>query len=202
MLALKNRNIVPAGGFRYTQRESGVTMAAHTFNQLCELVKNHRQANGYPLSIDYEAEIEMQLCLQLDREECKQVKAEIKPRQLGFADVMRFTKTLGESVLKGNPRVDKEEANRRALICTGCNANVKAMGCSGCNSKRVASLITTLTGTDKTDHDEKLDSCAYCGCFNKAQVWFPLDILQNNVKESINNALPEHCWKKKNNDGA
>ena len=201
MLALKNRNIVPPGGFRYTQKESGKTLYAPTFHTLCEVVKAHRAANGYPIDIDYQTEIETQLCLELGGEGCKEIGLEVKPRQLGFADVMRFTKTLGESILKGNPRVDSEEANRRALICTQCSANVRAHGCSGCNSKRVASLITTLTGTDKTEHDEKLESCAYCGCLNKAQVWFPLEILQNHIKESINKALPENCWKKKH-DGS
>ena len=197
MLALRNRNIVPPGGFRYTQKESGKTLHANSFHALCEVVKNHRQANGYPLDIDYETDIETQLCLQLSKHDCKEVGIEVKPRQLGFADVMRFTKILGESVLKGNPRVDKEEANRRALICAGCNANVKAHGCAGCNSKRVAGLITTLTGTDETDHDDKLESCTFCGCLNKAQVWFPLSILQNHIKANINKALPEHCWKKR-----
>lgn len=197
MLTLINRSIVPPGGFRYTQEESGVTMHAPTFQALCEVVKNHRAANGYPISIDYEREIETQLCLRLPQGSCKEVGTAITPRQLGFADVMRFTKTLGESILKGNPRVDKEEANRRALICVGCNANVKAHGCSGCNSSKVETLVKTLTGTDETDHDAKLESCQFCGCLNKAQVWFPLDILQKHIKKSINDALPEHCWKKK-----
>lgn len=197
MLALKNRSIVPNGGFRYTQKESGRTIHAPTFHALCEIVKNHRAANGYPISIDYEAEIETQLCLQLPKGECKQVGTQVTPRKLGFSDVMRFTKIIGESILKGSPRVDKDEANRRALICADCNANVQAAGCSGCNSKRVAGLVESLTGTDRTDHDEKLHSCQFCGCFNKAQVWFPLEILQGHTKENVNSALPDHCWKKK-----
>jgi hypothetical protein len=57
-------------------------------------------------------------------------------------------------------------------------------------------LVRRLAGTNATEHDSQLESCRHCGCFNKAQVWFPLKILQKYQREAVRRALPSHCWKK------
>ena len=182
MLRVREKQTTPPDGWRYRQRESGKLITATSFPNLVANVREHRMANGYPMQMDMEVEIEN--------------PADLIPARLTIANVVAFTMTLGESILKGSPRVDKDEANRRAVICTGCTANVRAEGCGGCNNARLDEIITKITGTGRTDHDDKLHSCKYCGCLNRAQVWFPLDILKKHIKPEIAEALPAHCWKK------
>ena len=107
-----------------------------------------------------------------------------------------FTAILGESILKGNPRVDQEEADRRASICVNCPSNVKPSGCEGCGVARIKDLISNLAG-GQTVHDNSLESSKHCGCLNRAQIWFPLSMLQKHTSNRVMNELPDNCWKKK-----
>jgi len=195
MLRLRDKSLTPPDGWRYRQRESGQLILATSFPNLVAAVREHRMANGYPIQMDMEQEVDEGICKEVP-DACLEQPADLVPRRLSIANVLAFTMTLGESILKGNPRVDIEEANRRAVICSDCSDNVDAAGCGGCNSKTINRLINKLTRSKPTDSDDKLKTCRYCGCLNKAQVWFPLKILQNHIKPEIREALPAHCWKK------
>ena len=195
MLKLMDKSLTPPDGWRYRQRESGQLLRATSFPNLVVAVREHRQANSYPIQMDMEQEVDEGVCKEVP-EACHEQPADLVPRRLSIGNVLAFTMTLGESILKGNPRVKTDEANRRALICTGCNDNVNADGCGGCNNKTINTIVEKLTRSEPTDYDDKLKTCRYCGCLNKAQVWFPLKILQNHIKPEIREALPAHCWKK------
>jgi len=195
MLKPTDKYTTPPNGWRYLQRESGKLIRGTSFSNLLAAVREHRMANGYPMQMDMEQEVEEGVCEQ-SPSICVEVEADLIPHKLTIANVLAFTMTLGESILKGSPRVDDVEANRRAVICSGCTDNVRAEGCGACNSKRINSIVEKLTRSKPTDHDDKLATCRYCGCLNKAQVWFPLSILQNHIKPEIREALPAHCWKK------
>ena len=195
MLRIREKQTTPPDGWRYKQRESGKLITATSLPNLIAAVREHRIANGYPMQMDMELEIEEGVCKEVP-EACHEKPSDLIPQRLTIANVVAFTVTLGESILKGNPRVEREEANRRAIICSDCEANVRAEGCGGCNNSRLDAIIAKVTGTEPTDYDNKLESCKYCGCLNRAQVWFPLDILQNHIKPEIREALPAHCWKK------
>lgn len=195
MLRVREKQTTPHGGWRYRQRESGKLIEATSFQNLVAAVRQHRVANGYPIQMDIEQEVEEGVCKEVP-EACHDKPADLVPNRLTIANVVAFTMTLGESILKGNPRVDKAEADRRALLCSGCPANIRADGCGGCNSKRLDEVISKVTKAGTTEYDSKLESCKYCGCLNRAQVWFPLEILQNHIKPEVRDALPDHCWKK------
>lgn len=195
MLRLTDKQTTPPNGWRYRQRESGKLITATSFMNLVAAVRQHRIANGYPIQMDMELEIEDGVCKEVP-EVCKERPADLIPQRLTIANVVAFTMTLGESILKGNPRVDQEEADRRGSICAGCPANVKADGCGGCNSARLDQVISKVTKSGTTQFDSMLESCKFCGCLNRAQIWFPLEILQNHIKPEVRDALPEHCWKK------
>ena len=177
------------------QRESNKLIKAPSFPSLVEAVRGHRLANGYPIQMDMEQEVDEGVCRQIP-EHCADVHPDLVPRRLTIANVVAFTKTLGESILKGNPRVDKAEANRRAKTCVKCPGNVDADGCGGCNSSKIDDFVEGLTRSKPTDHDEHLKTCRWCGCLNKAQIWFPLEILQKHIKPEIREQLPANCWKK------
>jgi len=195
MQRVKEKQTTPPNGWRYRQRESGKLITATSLPNLVAAVREHRLANGYPIQMDMDQEVEEGVCKEVP-EACYDRPRDLVPQRLTIANVVAFTKTLGESILKGNPRVEQEEADRRAMICTGCTANIQAEGCGGCNSSRLDDAISKITKAGKTDYDPKLESCKYCGCLNRAQIWFPLDILQNHLNPEIREALPAACWKK------
>ena len=194
---IKDKGEVPCGGlFKYRQPESGMTLTASSWNGLLEKVRQHRCANGYDIPITFEADVEEGLCSLLP-DACKEEeRAQVVPSRVTLPQVLRFTALIGESLLKGSPRVSIEEANRRAAICAPCRDNVKAEGCSGCSSGSVDKLVMRLVGKQTTKQDKQLQSCRHCGCLNRAQIWFPLDLLQRHTPDRVRAALPQPCWKK------
>lgn len=59
---LINKSIVPPGGFRFVQHESGKIISAPSWQQLRSNVIEHRRANGYPIGTDLDAELQDWLC--------------------------------------------------------------------------------------------------------------------------------------------
>lgn len=195
---IKDKGLVPIGGsFKYYQAESGMTIEAPSWSALLNKVRQHRSANGYDVPITFEADVEEGLC-ELIPSACKEdAGAQPTPSKLTLPQVLRFTALIGESVLKGSPRVQLDEANRRAEICANCADNVSAQaGCGGCNGGSVDRLVMRLVGRQSTKADKKLHSCRHCGCLNRAQIWFPLGLLQKHTPDRVREALPQHCWKK------
>lgn len=194
MLAWKNKNAIPLGGFRFFQPETETLITAPHWNALVNSVRQHREANELPIDPGLEHEIEMFMCSELP-DGCREVPDPPKA-QITIGGAITFTKILAEVFLRGNPRVDLDEANRRAAICAKCPDNVEATGCKPCHSRNIKKLVERLSGTETTKHDKMLQSCRHCGCFNRVQVWFPLDVLQKNQREAVRGALPDKCWKK------
>ena len=197
MLRLNNRSLGCTNGFRYTQPESGMTIHANSFDQLMVRIKEHRDANGYPVGVNIEAEVEDQVCRNTVTEQwCREVKSEPAPKSYGVNDVLRFTRALAEKFIKGNKRADQKTAEERAAICADCPDNVTTHGCMGCGSGVVKDAIKRVSGAGVTAYDKQLNTCRWCGCFNAAQIWFPLEVLHNSMGKEIRDALPNHCWKK------
>lgn len=195
MLRLKDRSLVPPGGFRYTQPESGRLITASSLPNLFVAVKEHRAANHYPIGPTFETEVEDGVCRAVP-DSCTEVPASKTAKVMGLADVLRLTALLGESLIRGRNPVEQSEAERRASICVGCADNQVPEGCAPCQSNRIESAIIAITGARATSRDALLQSCRHCGCFNRAQVWIPLDLLLRHSDPSIQPNLPSHCWKK------
>ena len=197
MLSLKDRSKTPTGGFQYVQPESGFKIESSSFDQLLHHIKEHRAANDYPIGINIEAEVEDQVCHNtVTKQWCMDADKPPAPKSYTANDVLRFTRTLAEKFIKGNERADQSTAEERAEICAGCPDNVATHGCDGCGSGVIQSAIKRVSGAGVTAHDSRLKTCRWCGCFNAAQIWFPLGILHNNMSEEIRESLPNHCWKK------
>jgi hypothetical protein len=194
MLRWKNKQRTPHGGWRYFQSETEMLITGPDFRTLVQNVKKHREANELPLDPGLTQEVVDYLCGELP-DGCDTVEDPPK-RTIGISDAIVFTKILAETFLRGNPRVDQGEADRRSAICSKCPDNIEAEGCKPCSAGNVEALVKRLAGTKQTKADARLLSCRHCGCFNKVQCWFPLDILQNNQREAVRNALPLTCWKK------
>ena len=194
MQAWKNKSSTPFGGWRYYQKETGQLIRANNWSALINAVYAHRVANELPVEPGLEGEIEEFMCHEVP-DGCEEARKG-PTRAINFNDVVTFTKTLVETFLRGNPRVDQSEADRRAKICGHCPDNIDAEGCKSCKRGALEKLVSRLSGDRQTKGDELLKSCRHCGCFNRAQVWFPLDILQKNQRDEVRDALPQKCWKK------
>lgn len=59
---LLNVQVVPPGGFRYVQPESGKQFSASNFRALKDQVAQHRRSNGYPIGTDFDAELQDWIC--------------------------------------------------------------------------------------------------------------------------------------------
>jgi hypothetical protein len=203
LLSLRHRTRVPPGhGFPYKDEQTGFKFVGSSMSDLCRQVYEHRTSNHLiPLS---EATIEDNVCRRLieagHADWCKNSGAPWLPLvpnvKMGLREIIQGSLAIGESLIKGNPKVDREEAERRAAICVVCAFNVQPEDCGPCNSGKMREIIRAIVGSSKTSRDAELKSCAACGCFNAVQVFFPLDILHRYMGSELNARLPDHCWKK------
>lgn len=202
-LKLKNRNTCPPGhNFPYIDPDTKIVIGAPSFSALERKVWNHRVANNLvPLP---DTAIEDIVCRQLiDRgcaEYCIDSEHSFLPIVTGFKvtfdQVKRGTLTIASNLIRGNPLVEQAEADRRSRLCAKCPYNVDPEGCTPCTMGAVRSLVKAVVGNRVTVEEASLKSCAFCGCFNASQVWFPLDVLQKFMRKEINDNLPGFCWKK------
>lgn len=188
---------VPPGGFRYVCPETAARITAASLGELVANSTNHRKANNLPVTQDFAREIEEQLCGTMPPGTCKHEAGVVMtgPRRLTFADVVSATKTLGAWFLKGTPKVNQAEAERRARICLSCPMNQNFDGCTTCAERDLREAMVSFMGDSKTEYDANLHTCFTCGCTLKAAIWFPLSLLQNNMTDETKALLPKHCWK-------
>ena len=197
MQQLRNEHDGIPGGFRYTQPESGVTLVAGSIDSLMARVADHRRANNYPIGPEFKQQLVDEVC-ENSPSACVDVPAAqvVRNKRLTIWDALKFTGLMINDLLQGRPMETKGEATRRAGICSQCPDNVQPEGCRAGTDKKVQKLVETLAGAESTPYNEQLKSCKHCGCLNRAQVWFPLDILKSNMNQEQVDALPDNCWKK------
>lgn len=200
--ALKNRSLVPPQGWVFVEPTTTHKLSAPTYDNLVSLVMDHRKANGVAIgTIDsVHIEIEEQLCANMNPARCRNkmlVPSAGQPtgRAVTLTDVMNFLRVAASWVGKGFKPVEPEEAERRARICEGCEFNVESAGCAGCKAREFAANLATATQGLRTSRDPQLKACAVCGCENKAQVHYPLDVLAQGVTPDM--TFPVWCWKRK-----
>ena len=189
-------SVVPPGGWRYRQTETGLELKAATLGLLVDLVSSHRAANKLPAG-NPRAEIQVYVCAQLPvgSEDCV---GELEgsdhdndialKRDFTMDDVKRFLVAAKEA-LGRKGLVGQEEADRRAGICAACPMNQTVGGCWTCRG--LAEWIFRLIGTRVTAHASRLKQCGSCGCNIKAKVWLPLDVAR---KVSEGYQFPSWCW--------
>ena len=187
-------DVVPPGGWRYTQKETGELISANTHTELISKVRVHRRTNGLTIPADLAKEVEQQICEWAGSSYCANIDLAVsreRSASLTWGDIVKGTRILASWVMSGTPRVNEAEAERRAEICVACPMNIPAPGCVACAGSK---LTRGLIG-GKTKHDKKLKNCGICKCVNRAQVWLPLDVLSRSLDSAQYQALPDFCWK-------
>lgn len=193
MKKLKSRLVEPAGGWRYTQKETGWSTKQITFFMLVRAVAQHRANMKLPTPGDLAAEIENAICQSLSPESqiemCDDGESYTKSVHWGLVD--RFLKTMTAFVVGKVPLVPQEEAERRAAICVKCPLNVGLHGCAMC--RMTLNALRESVAKRTTTQDSVLQACGVCGCDNRTQVHFPLESLHAGSGDL---KYPEWCWKR------
>lgn len=198
-MKLKSRGIIPYGGYyRILDPLTGIRVEAVTWDHLMTKVRDERRANGAPLGLELEDEVEQWACIS-HPDEVEVVDERLpKRRSLGLDDVVRGTQVLLAFKMAGSPLVSQAEANRRAAICQRCPMNLMwTQGCSVCS--KMEDVVRSVVGGARTEHDQQLFSCNICGCSLKAAVHVPNDILNKANNAEMNRAFELaseafSCW--------
>lgn len=184
-------DVVPHGGFYFM--EGQVKLTGGSLPQLKQTVKEHRESNGKDIG-DYEREVEEQICSRWPTG-CRGGKQSFSKM------VLKFTQVVSNMLKQGWNLEDQAEAERRASICADCPMNLPSKEarkgiCSGCQKLSDAALkklAPTLLQGRVTSHNDKLKTCAGCGCDNSIAIWIPLDVIKRTVETKT--AYDPRCWK-------
>jgi hypothetical protein len=172
-----------------------------TFEMLETNVRKYRYANGIPCGLGFAEELEKEICL-LYPAEC-QITDTVLPlqRRLTMDDVIAGTKVLAAFKASGSILVPKEEAMRRAAICSRCPLCVTfPKPCNGiCESLRVV-VAQVVSGYDMPEYDTDPRACSICHCFYSSHVRLPYDTLSVGLNNSEREQFQEAhkvfgCWK-------
>lgn len=196
LLRLFNRQgPCPPEGFRYVDPVDGFVVHAWAWNDWIPLARAHLSANDRVIPDDLEDQMEDQLCRTLPPGWC-QFDDPNRPRpstQMSWGDVADGGKVVARWMAGGMQVVGKDEANRRALICTRCYLNVNVEGCGACHA-----AVDKLTASLSTKYDFALKACAACKCLLRAKVHVPIEKVLDTESERVQSMYPEHCWLNKN----
>lgn len=195
---LKARSQIPyGGGWFWKDPVSGVEVRGTNFDMVLQFAIKERQANGIPIGLDFERELERDLCASKP-DECEYVDPAIpRKKRLSFADVLNGTRVLLNFKLAGSPLVDHQEANRRASICATCPFNVQFdRPCIRCGD--LQDIVLKIIGGQGTPYDDNNKSCSLCGCYTAAHVWLPYSILETGLSDDMKKAFASlpFCWKR------
>jgi hypothetical protein len=205
-LRLIDLHTVPNGGFHFLEVRTRTRLTAATAHYLADLIMKHRKANEIPSGTMEEVlvEIQEQICASAPPNTCRDPQGQVKltGTVLSFDSITRAAETLWEFFWKnGKKLVEKDLATERARICGNCFANRKPEGCTSCASNWLREKVVKFVGGAETPHDPLIHSCAFCGCQIQALIWMPIEVLKDHTPAEELNALPSHCWKKREING-
>lgn len=187
------RGPIPPDGYRWKCPHCGWENQSYDYRDWIEKAAKHISEN-HPETPDLEADMQEQLCKTLPPGWCN-YDDPLRPRvvvtTLDWKDVLRGSETLAKWAIQGARSVSREEAERRATICTRCYMNVGLSGCSACQA-----AIEVMSRGFSTRQDPYLRSCAACKCHLKLKVHIPISVLDKE-NQSVQQLYPEHCWLKK-----
>jgi len=200
---LKDRMMVPPGGYSYTQVETGRTYDGQSLEETVQFFMKHRASNSLARTSHDEVldDVEDQICKRLGFEWCKNMAVDSWGFQLTWDSIVAGTKTLAGEALSvltgGEVWCSQQEAERRAEICSRCFANQRGGGCMGCGfMDRVRDLIGKTCSDQRTKCDDRLQSCLVCGCLLQCKVHYPSEVLKAGMSEKQRQAYADvpHCW--------
>lgn len=198
-LRLQSKNRMPHGGMYELDRpDMGMVGKGTTWDMVRDRIMAYRKANGIPIGLGFEDELEQALCVRYPAECDGFSGGAPKLRTLGLHDVVVGSKVMLSVLGSASPLVDRAEAERRARICQDCPFNTGfSKPCSGICAELVE-VVKFITGNQGTQYDMNLKSCNVCGCYLPAAIWVRADLqiapLSDDQKQQFEAIEP--CWKK------
>lgn len=222
-LAFRSKTTVPPGGWQYIDPDTGLTYGykdsvsgrknVNTIGDIVEAMAQDRSVRDLPMLPEQPEKLiehfnceklddatKRKLCYNAPPQQNKPSVAATRPRTVTtqnrfdlrtlYNGMQVFTTWLAA----GMPLVSREEAVRRAEICSQCPMQAKVPGCRTCS--RMARTVMRLQPKARTPFDAKLENCMVCKCVNKAQVWAPEKYLSIGVTDAMMEQFPNTCWKK------
>lgn len=198
MARMKFKRETPSRGWFHIQKETRLKIVGESLDDLSVKVAQHRSYKGLPRATVAEANIDIQrqICSRLSERECVAegigdewvpVKDAILPK---MEEIVSFSKAALEWLASGRQLVPKEEAERRADICKGCQMNSPL---HGCNCGLIYKMIASSVPLDR--RDAELGICGACSCELKSKVNLPENVIRAS-NEGRNIAWPAHCWQR------
>ncbi len=201
---LKSKIAVPYGGlYQLDLPSKGFVGRGTSFNHIRDNIKEWRRANAVPIGLDFENELERELCLKFPQE-CSDSDPRIPSHEIriSMADAIHGTQVSIRHKLAGSPLVDQETADARAKICSACPFQGQVQfPCGSFPCGEMQNFVKGIIGSKSTKYDSQLKSCKCCHCWNSVSVWVPLDIQQSVLtekqKDSFRYVLENYpnCWK-------
>lgn len=182
----------------------GFVGSGYIFQVLANNVAAWRKANGLPVGLGFEDDLEQAICAQ--HPNCchtEDPRARVTPAAIDLKTIILGSKVMASFVLSGFKTVPVAEAERRASICVGCNYNVNySKGCSGGLCGELLDIVRKVV-PHPTSKDAQLNGCGICKCLLQAAVWIPaklqVDPMPDHMKTQFEYSAPANCWKKPSN---
>lgn len=130
MIVIK-KSLVPPGGWQYREKSTDYLIVAPNYDELFNLIEDHRLANGLDLSSGWEQRVVDELCETLPPTFCLDEDAPLPERKTSLRDVKNFMRTVTKWAMSDATYATEEEAERRAAICATCPMNIAVSGCRG-----------------------------------------------------------------------
>lgn len=200
MLRVLRPDETPPDGWRYVHPETGYTSRAMDPWTWMEDIKKHRDGNNLP-PVAYE-DAANQMCLSMPPGVCEHYGSEVNGHKavstrLTWSDIATGIKAYVALVFTGEKPVEREEADRRANICSSCYLRVDVQGCGSC-IRMADALLGQEWAARKTSYDNYIakKACAACRCPLQSVVHFPMALLDKADSPDKQECYPTFCWRK------
>ncbi len=106
---------------------------------------------------------------------------------------------IWKEMFQGSKPVAKEEAERRAAVCSDCPQNDKRGTFKDWFIATIAKGLTEVVGmlnaqNLKTSRDSELGRCKACNCPMRAKVWPTIEVIRKHMPLADISKLDPRCW--------
>lgn len=187
----------PPNGWHFLVDGGKITLTAHDKKTLIDRLFEFRLRAGESTGTE-EADIDSYFCTKWpsacnkDPKDYGHTHKQSLGEQLLYR-VSRWAAGLIDRMPRGGyTLVSKEEADRRAAICSSCSKNaIWRTGCRGCSGSTV-SLLNQARRMQKSPMN--LLGCKVAGWDNASAIWLNAENLP--ISESLRQQLDEKCWRR------
>lgn len=175
-------------GWFYKVDETKIILVSYGWDSLITAVRQHMAGNGIKEPLTLELVMGDFIC-QYVPDWCEELRPEREAKVSAWKMMKKFYRAVEAAWHLG--QVSQEEAERRAAICAQCpmNADQIVDFCIGCSTRDLVAKIAGYMQSKHTSKDQKLKTCAKCGCALKLKVWMRTESMQDSEIE-----WPSWCW--------